>query len=156
MHRNWDHSDTPASQFPAYEGVPSPNDMPPRDAAGMSAFSATSAKKKLGTTVSFRLDRAATVVFTVQRAAAGRKVKRGKKTTCDRPTRSNRNKKKCTRFAAVNGSFSRSGIAGKQKFHFTGRLRGKKLTPGSYKLIGTPITAGKPGTAVIATFRIVS
>ena len=38
VHRNWDHSDTPASQFPAYEGVPSPNDMPPKDAAGMSAF----------------------------------------------------------------------------------------------------------------------
>jgi predicted dithiol-disulfide oxidoreductase (DUF899 family) len=37
MHDSWDHSDTPASHFPAYEGVPSPNDMP-RDGAGMSAF----------------------------------------------------------------------------------------------------------------------
>jgi predicted dithiol-disulfide oxidoreductase (DUF899 family) len=38
MHRAWDHSDTPADEFPAYEGIPSPNDMPPKDAAGMSAF----------------------------------------------------------------------------------------------------------------------
>ena len=38
MHRSWDHSDTPASEFPAYEGIPSANEMPPKDAAGMSAF----------------------------------------------------------------------------------------------------------------------
>jgi predicted dithiol-disulfide oxidoreductase (DUF899 family) len=37
MHSAWDHSDTPASQFPAYEGVPGPND-PPQDGVGMSAF----------------------------------------------------------------------------------------------------------------------
>ena len=37
MHLNWDHADTPADQFPAYEGVPSA-DEPPKDAAGMSAF----------------------------------------------------------------------------------------------------------------------
>jgi predicted dithiol-disulfide oxidoreductase (DUF899 family) len=38
LHRNWDHSGTPADQFPAYEGMPSPNDMPPKDLQGMSAF----------------------------------------------------------------------------------------------------------------------
>lgn len=38
MHLSWDHSDTPVGQFPAYEGVPDPNDMPPKDAVGMSAF----------------------------------------------------------------------------------------------------------------------
>jgi predicted dithiol-disulfide oxidoreductase (DUF899 family) len=37
MHRNWDHADTPASEFPAYEGIPGPND-PPKDATGISAF----------------------------------------------------------------------------------------------------------------------
>jgi predicted dithiol-disulfide oxidoreductase (DUF899 family) len=37
MHRNWDHSDTPASEFPAYEGIPGPND-PPKDSTGISAF----------------------------------------------------------------------------------------------------------------------
>ena len=37
MHGNWDHSDTPADQFPASTGVPGPND-PPQDGVGMSAF----------------------------------------------------------------------------------------------------------------------
>jgi predicted dithiol-disulfide oxidoreductase (DUF899 family) len=37
MHRVWDHSDTPAGQFPAYEGVPSATDAP-KDGVGMSAF----------------------------------------------------------------------------------------------------------------------
>jgi predicted dithiol-disulfide oxidoreductase (DUF899 family) len=38
LHSNWDHSDTPASQLAADETNPSPNDMPPPDAVGMSAF----------------------------------------------------------------------------------------------------------------------
>ena len=38
LHSNWDHSDTPASQLAADETIPSPNDMPPPDAVGMSAF----------------------------------------------------------------------------------------------------------------------
>jgi predicted dithiol-disulfide oxidoreductase (DUF899 family) len=37
LHSNWDHTDTPASEYPEYEGVPSA-DEPPRDAAGMSVF----------------------------------------------------------------------------------------------------------------------
>jgi predicted dithiol-disulfide oxidoreductase (DUF899 family) len=38
LHVNWDHSDTPADQFPAHAAVPDPNEMPPKDAVGMSAF----------------------------------------------------------------------------------------------------------------------
>ncbi len=37
MHLNWDHSDTPADKYPAYEGIPDPKEMP-KDATGMSAF----------------------------------------------------------------------------------------------------------------------
>jgi predicted dithiol-disulfide oxidoreductase (DUF899 family) len=38
LHSNWDHSDTPPSQLAADETIPSPNDMPPPDAVGISAF----------------------------------------------------------------------------------------------------------------------
>jgi predicted dithiol-disulfide oxidoreductase (DUF899 family) len=38
LHVNWDHADTPADQFPAHAAVPDPNEMPPKDAVGMSAF----------------------------------------------------------------------------------------------------------------------
>ena len=37
MHVDWDHAETPADEFPAYEGVPSASE-PPKDAVGMSAF----------------------------------------------------------------------------------------------------------------------
>ena len=44
LHPNWDHSDTPPEKYPAYEGMPDPQQMPPLDeparldAQGMSAF----------------------------------------------------------------------------------------------------------------------
>jgi predicted dithiol-disulfide oxidoreductase (DUF899 family) len=37
LHRNWDHSDTPDDQYPPYEGMPDPDEMP-KDGQGMSAF----------------------------------------------------------------------------------------------------------------------
>jgi predicted dithiol-disulfide oxidoreductase (DUF899 family) len=37
MNVNWDHSQTPADRYPAYEGIPDPNEMP-KDGQGMSAF----------------------------------------------------------------------------------------------------------------------
>ena len=38
LHTCWDHSGTPAKELAADETIPSPNDMPPPDAVGMSAF----------------------------------------------------------------------------------------------------------------------
>jgi len=44
LHPNWDHSDTPPENYPAYDGLPDPQQMPPLeeparvDAQGMSAF----------------------------------------------------------------------------------------------------------------------
>lgn len=35
--RSWDHAGTPADQFPPYDGMPDPNDIP-QDGQGMSAF----------------------------------------------------------------------------------------------------------------------
>jgi predicted dithiol-disulfide oxidoreductase (DUF899 family) len=37
-HPNWDHSDTPPEQYSQPERIPDPDDMPPTDAQGMSAF----------------------------------------------------------------------------------------------------------------------
>ena len=37
----------------------------------------------------------------------------------------------------VKGSFKRSGSAGSNRFHFSGRLRGKVLRPGRYRLAAT-------------------
>jgi predicted dithiol-disulfide oxidoreductase (DUF899 family) len=37
MNLTWDRTDTPATNYPEYEGIPEP-DEPPRDGQGMSAF----------------------------------------------------------------------------------------------------------------------
>ena len=96
------------------------------------AFSAKKSRPT-GTKVSFTLSEASAVKFTVQRKAKGRKV--GSK--CAKPKRSNRKKKKCTRWESVRGSFTVPGKAGKNTFTFRGRIGGKKLRPASYRLTGT-------------------
>ena len=125
------------------------------ESRGPSARSARKKKRPRGTKVSFRLNEAATVRFTVTRRAKGRKVKRGKKTRCVRPTRKNRKGKRCTRVVTLKGSFTRNGIAGKNSFHFTGRLRGRKLKPGRYRLVATATAGGIKGKPKSKSFRIV-
>lgn len=114
-------------------------------AAG-SGPSATESRAPIGTTVSYTLSEAGAVKFTVQKPAKGRKV--GKK--CKKPSRKLRKKKRCTRYKNLKGSFTLTGKAGVNRFRFTGRLRGKKLKPGRYRLKAT--AAGGSSTA---TFKIV-
>ena len=69
----------------------------PAKPSGPSVLAAKKPKRSYGAKVTYTLNVAASVRFTVQRPSNGRKVKHGKKTTCDRPTKKNRKKKKCTR-----------------------------------------------------------
>jgi virginiamycin B lyase len=104
-----------------------------------------------GTTISFRLSEAAQVSFGVQRKARGRKV--GGK--CKRQTRGNKAKPPCPLYRPLKGSFSTAGASGSNKLHFSGRLRGKPLAPGSYRLSArAKDAAGKQSTVVYAGFRI--
>jgi hypothetical protein len=45
--------------------------------------------------------------------------------------------------------------AGKNSFHFTGRLNGRRLKPGRYRLVPTPTAGGKTGKPTSLGFRIV-
>jgi streptogramin lyase len=108
-------------------------------------------KRRTGAKVSYRLNVAATVRFTVQRRTTGRRV--GKR--CVRRTRRNRSRRRCTRYLRVRGSFTRAGTAGNNSFRFTGRLRGRKLRPRSYRLVATPSAGGVAGRAARTSFRIV-
>jgi Glycine rich protein len=109
-------------------------------------------KHPVGARVRYRLSEAASAKFTVQRAARGRK--RGKK--CVPLTRRNRRARRCTRYRRLRGSFTHAGKAGLNSFRFTGRLRGKKLRPGRYRLtmVATD-SAGNRSRAKRARFRIV-
>jgi hypothetical protein len=104
-----------------------------------------------GTRVSYSLNVAATVRFTVRRSAAGRRV--GGR--CVKSTPKNRGRKACRRFVAVKGAFSRRRAAGPDRFGFAGRVNGRALRRGRYRLIATPTAGGQVGKAVRAGFRIV-
>jgi hypothetical protein len=102
-------------------------------ARGGSAESAARRRRvAIGTTVAFALNERASVRFTVRRARPGRRVGR----RCVKPRRSNRGRRKCTRYVRVRGSFSVTGAAGKNRFRFTGRMRRRKLAKGRYRLLG--------------------
>ena len=83
-----------------------------------------------GSTVSYGLSEPATVAFRVERALPGRRV--GGR--CIRPARSNRRGRRCTRHVIARGTFAHEGDTGQNSFRFSGRMRGRKLTPGRYWL----------------------
>jgi hypothetical protein len=72
------------------------------------------------------------------------------------PKRSNRKKKKCTRWTAVRGSFTVAGKPGRNTFTFRGRVGGKALRRGAYRLTGVAADGAKNASAPVKrTFTIV-
>jgi hypothetical protein len=128
-----------------------PNMSPSRFKAAKRGASVVQAAAT-GTRVSYSLSEPATVAFTVERAAPGRKVK-GR---CTAPSSRNRKAKKCVRFVKVKGAFSHNGAAGVNSFRFTGRVGGKALRPGSYRLVALATdAAGNRSAPKRASFKIV-
>ncbi len=92
------------------------------------------------------------MTFRVERAAKGRRVGR----RCRPQTRRNRSRRPCRRYVTLRGSFRRAGKAGANRFRFTGRLRRRKLRPGSYRLRARAVdTAGNRSRIARKRFRIV-
>ena len=119
---------------------------------GPSVRAAGRVRRRLGTRVQYRLSEAAITTFTVQRILLGRR--RGR--ACVRPTRSNRRARRCTRHAPLRGSFRLTGRAGVNRFVFTGRLAGRTLRPGRYRLVGRARDlAGNVSRPSLDRFRIV-
>ncbi len=111
-----------------------------------------SAAARVGSRVSYRLSEPATVRFRVERALPGRRA-RGR---CAKPRRSNRRGKRCTRNITLPGAFTHQGKTGQNTLTFRGRLRGRKLRPGRYRLraIATD-PAGNKSQPARGRFRIV-
>jgi hypothetical protein len=111
-----------------------------------------SVASRVGAALRFRLSERGTVRFRAQRAAKGRRV-RG---ACRRATAKNRRRPRCTRFASVRGSFVVPGNAGANQVRFRGRIGGRRLRPGLYRLVANATDpAGNVSKAVRASFRIV-
>jgi hypothetical protein len=97
---------------------------------------ASGGKKKaapLGARVSFALSAPGTVEFHVEHAGIGRRV--GKK--CVKKTAANKSHKTCVIYKPLKGRFSVPGAAGANSFKFSGRLGGKALKPGPYRIVGS-------------------
>jgi hypothetical protein len=138
--------DIGADEFP-----PPPPPEPPADTqrpvasllavspAAFRARPAGAARRRAGARISYALDEAATVTFTVKRIV--RRVI---------------GHRKRTRYIPVRGSFTDAGEVGGNRIRFSGRLAGKRLRAGRYRLIALPVdAAGNIGNAVLAPFRIV-
>jgi hypothetical protein len=117
-----------------------------------SAFTAANSGPALvasvGGRVFFRLTEPAKTTFTVQRAVKGRK--KGKKCKAGR-----KKGKRCTTYKKVKGSFTHKGTKGLNSFRFMGRLRGKRLKKGRYRLKAVATDAARnKAKPVYRKFRI--
>ena len=73
-----------------------------------------------------------------------------------RPTRANRAKPSCTGYRRLRGSFNHTGTAGLNRFRFSGRLGGRKLRPGNYRLVAVAADAAANRSAQVRkVFRII-
>ena len=104
-----------------------------------------------GTSVRYLLSEAATTRFRVQRALPGRRI--GGR--CVRPRRGTGHRAACVRWVYVRGSFKRSAGPGAVSFRFAGRIGGRRLPPGRYRLVASPRDAlGSAGADKRAGFRV--
>jgi hypothetical protein len=101
--------------------------------------------------VSYTLDVPASVRFTVQRAGRGRKV--GGR--CLPRAAGDHGGRGCRLFVTARGSFTRIRPAGADRFAFTGRIAGRPLRPGRYRLVATPSAGGRSGRPSRTRLRIV-
>ncbi|MGF7238781.1 MAG: alkaline phosphatase family protein, partial [Frankia sp.] len=111
---------------------------------------AARAAARKGATISDTLSQPARVAFRVDQALAGRRS-RGK---CRKPTRRNRRGRRCTRYKRVRGGFERNALLGANSLRFNGRLGGKRLKVGRYRLVA--VASGFAGDSRRATraFRV--
>jgi subtilisin-like proprotein convertase family protein len=109
-------------------------------------------KPPVGTKVSYRLDKAAKLTFSVLRVTTGRRS--GKK--CVAQTKKNRKAKKCTRLVGVKGSFTHNGKTGANTLKFSGRVGGKRLGAGSYRLRAVATVGTLKSKTLEAAFKVVS
>lgn len=93
----------------------------------------TSARTRVGTTVYFTLSEPARVRFRVQRKTRGRGRKVAGK--CVKATEDNRSRRPlCNLWVTVRGAFAVTGKKGMNKTRFRGRIGGKTLKAGRYRL----------------------
>jgi hypothetical protein len=123
----------------------------PRMFLAASNGKATVALIEHGTVITYRDTLAAHTTLQVDRELRG--AKRGRKCVAV-PRGKHRKVKPCMRLVLV-GSFTHHDKAGTNRLHFTGRLRGHALRPGSYKLKATAMLDGRRSHTISRSFVII-
>jgi hypothetical protein len=116
-----------------------------RGASIVSKLPTSHTRHVIGAALTFRLNVAARVVFTVEAKRTG--VRRGQRCVVGRAP----GRKRCTRFVPVRGSFTVAGAAGANRALFSGRIGGRALAPGAYRLLARPTS----GAVAAVAFTIV-
>lgn len=104
----------------------------------------------VGTSFHFRLDRAAEVRLAFTRLLSGRRV--GGR--CGAPAAGNRSKPRCTRRQS-RGMLRIAGRDGANALAFRGRVAGRMLPPGRYRLSATAHRDGRTSATATILFTIV-
>ncbi len=104
-----------------------------------------------GTVFAFTLNLSATVRIAIQSLAPGRRVHG----VCRAPTDRFRHKPRCTRAHTLT-TLVRTGHAGHDRVAFTGRLAGRALAPGRYRILVTAVDAGGTSAPRYLAFTIVA
>jgi hypothetical protein len=111
------------------------------------------ASRRGGATLSYGDSLAAVTTFTVQSVRRGFKVGRGCRSS--RPRHARGRPRFCTRLANI-GSFSHQDAGGPVRVHFTGRVGGRPLAPGSYRLRAVARNAaGLTSRALASPFTVI-
>ncbi len=119
--------------------------------SGSSAIDASAS----GTYIIYTDSQAATTTFTVQRKLAGVYRGAGKSRVCARAPKHHRHgAKRCT-YMKTLGSFTHSDAIDTNALRFTGRVDGKTLAPGSYRLSAVAVSSEGSSASMGATFTIV-
>jgi hypothetical protein len=106
-------------------------------------------RKQTGTSLSYTDSGAATTTFTVLSFQRGMR----KSGRCIAPAKHGHGGPSCLRLVQV-GRFTHLDKAGRNSFHFTGRIGGKSLAPGLYVLEETPRLNGLSGATRTTRFTI--
>jgi hypothetical protein len=104
----------------------------------------------VGTTFRFRLNRAADVRFAFSQIVPGRRATTAR---CVKPTKANRDKPRCSRYQ-TSGTLNLTGTAGSNAYTFRGKIHGRTLKPGRYRLSVTALHDGTRSAAATITFTI--
>jgi hypothetical protein len=117
--------------------------------SGASVSAAAAKRKKYGAKISYHDSQVATATFTVLRPTSGRMQGR----SCRKPSKHNKHGRLCTLYVPV-GSFTHADKAAANSFHFSGRLKGKRLAPGTYRLQAIAHDTAGNGATVEKGFKI--